>query len=211
MAFGSSPELLALHGVRIKGFANSNAVARRFGMDADQAEELLQDFEAMGWVQRSGFADVTGWSLTGIGRVENERQLAAELTAYDVRGSIEAAHAAFVEENGYLLDAITKWQVRPESWDPMAANDHTDWRWDERVLNSLGGLARALKPISEQLSGSLDRFDGYSDRFARSLARAEEGQKGWVDEPGIDSCHTVWFELHEDLLATLGIERGGRR
>ena len=28
----------------------------------------------------------------------------------------------------------------------------------------------------------------------------------------IDSYHTVWFELHEDLLATLGIERdrGGR-
>ena len=23
----------------------------------------------------------------------------------------------------------------------------------------------------------------------------------------IDSYHTVWFELHEDLLATLGLER----
>jgi hypothetical protein len=23
----------------------------------------------------------------------------------------------------------------------------------------------------------------------------------------IDSYHTVWFELHEDLLSTLGIER----
>jgi hypothetical protein len=24
----------------------------------------------------------------------------------------------------------------------------------------------------------------------------------------MDSYHTVWFELHEDLLATLGLERG---
>jgi hypothetical protein len=24
----------------------------------------------------------------------------------------------------------------------------------------------------------------------------------------IPSYHTIWFELHEDLLATLGIERG---
>jgi len=24
----------------------------------------------------------------------------------------------------------------------------------------------------------------------------------------MDSCHTVWMELHEDLLATLGLERG---
>jgi hypothetical protein len=29
-----------------------------------------------------------------------------------------------------------------------------------------------------------------------------------VDSPLIDSFHTVWFELHEHLLATLGIERG---
>jgi hypothetical protein len=24
---------------------------------------------------------------------------------------------------------------------------------------------------------------------------------------GIDSCHSVWMELHEDLLATLGMQR----
>jgi hypothetical protein len=24
----------------------------------------------------------------------------------------------------------------------------------------------------------------------------------------VDSCHTVWMELHEDLMATLGIQRG---
>jgi hypothetical protein len=29
-----------------------------------------------------------------------------------------------------------------------------------------------------------------------------------VTEVGGDSCHTVWMELHEDLLATLGLERG---
>ena len=39
------------------------------------------------------------------------------------------------------------------------------------------------------------------------------GRRKWVDEPKIDSCHTVWFELREDLhlLATLGLERGGER
>ena len=29
-----------------------------------------------------------------------------------------------------------------------------------------------------------------------------------MTKPMIDSYHSVWFELHEDLLATLGIERG---
>ena len=38
---------------------------------------------------------------------------------------------------------------------------------------------------------------------------------GWIaatergsPNPKIDSCHTVWMELHDDLLATLGLERG---
>jgi hypothetical protein len=34
-----------------------------------------------------------------------------------------------------------------------------------------------------------------------------EGQPEWFTKPVIDSYHTVWFELHEDLLCTLGIER----
>jgi hypothetical protein len=28
-----------------------------------------------------------------------------------------------------------------------------------------------------------------------------------VDRTDVDSCHRVWFELHEDLVATLGIDR----
>ena len=34
------------------------------------------------------------------------------------------------------------------------------------------------------------------------------GDTDWFTKPMIPSYHTVWFELHEDLLATLGIERG---
>jgi hypothetical protein len=34
------------------------------------------------------------------------------------------------------------------------------------------------------------------------------GDRPWVDGSDRDSCHTVWFQLHEDLLATLGLRRG---
>ena len=40
------------------------------------------------------------------------------------------------------------------------------------------------------------------------MDRVERGERGWVDGVGLDSCHRVWFEVHEDLLATLGIPRG---
>ena len=33
----------------------------------------------------------------------------------------------------------------------------------------------------------------------------------WVDAPGLDSIHTVWFELHEHLLASLGRSRVDER
>jgi hypothetical protein len=40
--YTSSPELLVLHGVRVKGMADGATVARRFGLDRDVVEELLR-------------------------------------------------------------------------------------------------------------------------------------------------------------------------
>ncbi len=56
----------------------------------------------------------------------------------------------------------------------------------------------------------LTRFGGYDRRFTAALRRARDGDAAWVDRTDVDSCHRVWFELHEDLLATLGIDRHGQ-
>jgi hypothetical protein len=52
------------------------------------------------------------------------------------------------------------------------------------------------------------RFEGYADRFAAALVRVNRGERRWVDAVGADSYHRVWFELHEDLHANLGVQRG---
>jgi hypothetical protein len=67
---------------------------------------------------------------------------------------------------------------------------------------------RAGTTACSRLSATLTRFSGYSERFAGALTQVERGRLAWLDEPAIASCHTVWFQLHEDLLATLGLERG---
>jgi len=54
----------------------------------------------------------------------------------------------------------------------------------------------------------LARLGGYAQRYQDAFVRASRGEHRWVDGLGIDSCHTVWMQLHEDLLATLGVERG---
>ncbi len=204
----STPELLTLHAVRLKGMADDDEVAARFGLDPTQARELLLDFQAFGWITRVDFAGTAGWTLTESGHSENERQLAQELAAANSISSVRHAYGTFLAHNDRLLRACTDWQLRPSDADPLATNEHTDKEWDQRVLTTLSSLGDQLGPLCQQLGGRFVRFQGYDDRFATALARVERGEHSWVAQPRVDSCHTVWMELHEDLIATLGIQRG---
>jgi hypothetical protein len=172
---------------------------------------LLLDFQALGWITRVEFVGTAGWTLTESGRSENERQLARELAATNSNSSIHRAYLTFLPHNDRLLRACTDWQLRPAGADPLAVNDHTDKEWDQRVLTTLSTLSQQLRTICHELGQRLARFQGYDDRFTAALARVEQGELTWVARPRVDSCHTVWMELHEDLIATLGIRRGAER
>lgn len=191
--------------------ADDHEVVARFDLDPATTAELLLDFQAVGWVTRVEFAGTAGWTLREPGRAENERELAAELEATERTAEVREVYADFLAHNARLLRACTDWQLRPTETDPLAANDHTDRAWDGRVLDQLTGLGTELRASCERLTGVLDRFGGYDDRYAAALRRARQGEHAWVDRTKVDSCHTVWMELHEDLLATLGVERGGER
>lgn len=204
----SHPEDLALHGPRVLGFASATRVARRYGLDPDETGELLLDHEARGLVQHSSFAGSSGWSVTERGRVEDERRMAAELDAAGAREAVTGVHARFVGLNRKFTAACTDWQIRPTHVDRMALNDHTDWRWDERVLGTLASVGTTLTALGAELADRLGRFDGYADRYTSALGRVDRGERRWVDAPEVDSCHTVWVQLHEDLLSTLGLPRG---
>jgi len=204
----SSAELLTLHAIRLKGMADDAEVAARFGLDLTLARELLLDFQAFGWITRVEFVGTAGWTLTESGRSENERQLAHELAATNSNSSIHDAYLSFLPHNDRLLRACTDWQLRPSGAEPLAVNEHTDKEWDQRVLTTLSALREEIRTICQELGHRLARFRGYDDRFTAALARVEQGELTWVARPRVDSCHTVWMELHEDLIATLGIRRG---
>ncbi|TCN37368.1 hypothetical protein EV644_103427 [Kribbella orskensis] len=213
--------------------ADGRAVAARFGVGQVVADDVLLDCQAFGWVTWSEFAGTGGWSLTEAGRVENERQLAAELAGLaepeepgevagaepgEVAGAepgevadaevVREAYRAFLSLNERLQRACTDWQIRPTADDSLAFNDHSDLAWDGQVIDELAALGHALEAVSERLTSVLDRFQGYDTRFSTALGRVIAGDSSWVDRTGADSCHTVWFELHEDLIATLGLARG---
>ena len=107
-----------------------------------------------------------------------------------------------------LVPSLTEAVARSAPGDPMAFNDHTDWRWDERVLRTLTSLDSSFGRLCGRLARELERFEGYASRYSAALTRARAGQNAWVDGHDRDSCHIVWIQFHEDLLATLGIARG---
>jgi hypothetical protein len=207
MTYVSAPGDLALHGVRVLGFATGSRVAARYRLDPGTVAEALLDFEASGWVRHLSFGGSAGWSLTDAGRTENGRRLAAELGRAGARDAVTRAHTMFVPLNRRLGEACTKWQIKPTYADPLAFNDHTDWRWDERVLRALAAIEESFRSLCGQLAGCLARFGGYAALYSAALSKAQAGQRGWVDGHDRDSCHLVWIQFHEDLLATLGIAR----
>ncbi|WGP07755.1 hypothetical protein QFE97_08305 [Bacillus subtilis] len=207
MTYQSAPELLVLHAVRLLGFADSATVAMRANIRRVETLRALNRAEREEWVQHIAFADLDGWSLTDVGKAENERQLATERMEADPEGVVAAVYRDFLPLNARLLRAVTDWQIKPTETDRLAPNDHSDPAWDEHILNEFAALGGELLPLSERLSGVLARFEGYTTRYKAALREARGGQHDWIDKTDIDSCHRVWFQLHEDLVATLGIDR----
>lgn len=198
-------EVTVLHALRLAGVAETEPLSRRIGTRGEVLLPVLHSFRGAGFVRRHE-GSLPGWSLTAAGRRRGEQLLAAELRRSGKRHRVEAAYGEFLDLNRGVLTACTDWQVRVDS-DPMVLNDHTDREYDEEVLERLESLhARALGML-RSLVADVQRFVGYGPRLSNALATARRGEVDWVTKPVIDSYHTVWFELHEDLLATLGRRR----
>src|SRR5690606_31057819 len=149
---------------------------------------------------------LVGWNLTAEGRGEGERLLAEERDAAGVRSTVEDLHARFQPLNVELLDLCTDWQLRTVDRESRP-NDHSAPEHDAAVLERLERLHERTRVWLAELGAALPRFGTYSDRLAEALRHVRSGRTDWFTRPVIDSYHTVWFELHEDLLATLGLER----
>ena len=61
--------------------------------------------------------------------------------------------------------------------------------------------------ILSRLCKGLPRLHTYQDKLLAALEKAEAGETQWVSDARSESYHTVWFELHEELLRLMGRER----
>jgi NAD(P)-dependent dehydrogenase (short-subunit alcohol dehydrogenase family) len=193
--------LFTLHSMWILGFADTEAVAKRFGQDPQQVERLLIEAGSKGWAVRSSFGDSRGWSLTVAGRTENERLLAEELEAAGARAAVTSVHAEFVPLNTDIVAACSQLQL-----DRLSQDNQPNQGLDHEKHQTFAEAAASFRGLETRLAGALPRFDGYAHRLDQAVANAAT-EPAWLIATDRDSFHLIWFEFHEDLIATLGIQR----
>ncbi|RJU00323.1 hypothetical protein D6T65_13265 [Arthrobacter frigidicola] len=198
----SPTDLRVLHAVRTLGYADVARIAAHVRQPEDKVNEYLLSAQAHGWTAYTAYAGDGGWSLTESGKAHGERLLAAELDRVGARAAVEAVHEDFLPLNEVVAAACTAWQLAE-----LGIGEHRPTLSD--TVKVLEGPAAALAGIEDRLTSHLERFAGYHHRFNAALSRAD-ADAGWITGTDRDSCHRVWFELHEDLIARLGLSRDGR-
>jgi hypothetical protein len=113
------------------------------------------------------------------------------------------AYERFLPLNRELIRICNDWQVRPGN----VPNDHRDATYDWSVLDRLHALDERASPVVTQLVRVSARFSAYRPRLQHALGRVENGDHAWVTSPRCASYHTVWMQLHEDLLLAIGADR----
>lgn len=206
MSAPSDLRTLVLHGLRLKGFADAASVSEAAGVRAADAKPMLDQLVGDGLAAyRDG--KLSGYSLTKDGRARHAELLVQELEVSGARPSVDAAYRRFLVLNPELLGVCTAWQLREVDGE-STVNDHSDAGYDASVVEQLADLDARVQPICATLGEALSRFSAYGPRLASAAERVRSGDTDWFTKPMIPSYHTVWFEMHEDLLCTLGIERG---
>jgi hypothetical protein len=202
--YSTSADLLVLHTLRCVGFATLERLSEAAGLPADDVESELIDLAVAGLVTHEP-GDFGGWDLTEAGRAADAERIAADLDAAGVRDVAAEAYDRFLVLNPELLDLCTAWQTRTVDG-VMSMNDHSDGAYDARVLDRFAEFDQRAEAACATLSAVMLRFQRYRVRLAGALARAKSGALEYVTD-STASYHTVWFQLHEDLLVTLGIPR----
>ena len=119
------------------------------------------------------------------------------------RAHIMDTFQKFLPVNRRLRDLCTAWQVRPDG----SVNDHTDDGYDADIRDRLEDIDSAVGPLIKRFAEDLPRVSVYRPRLTTALEKFDDGDDSWLASPIIDSYHTVWMHLHQELLLSIGMSR----
>ncbi len=197
-----NPRDLVLHGTAIKRHSPPEAIAHLVGLDGAEVTARLAQAVATGRaIEAKG-----GYALTPLARLALEANYSRDFAALRADSTFHAAYEKFERINVTLKQIITDWQTVTIGGSKVA-NDHSDTAHDEAVIDRLGALHEQVEPLLRALASKLPRMKVYEEKLLFALVASEDGNREWVSDIRRESYHTVWFELHEDLLRIMGRER----
>lgn len=189
-------ELAVLQGIRLKGRVNPAGLAETLGEDPATVRDTVA-----GLVESGLLVHDKTVRLSQQGRARLSELLTAERHGIDA-AALSAAYNDFRAVNADFKAAVTDWQLKAGK-----PNTHDDTGYDAAVLVRVDDVHRRVVPILAATAAQLPRLSNYSVKLQRALDKVKAGDVAWLSRPIIDSYHTVWFELHEELIGAAGLTR----
>ena len=191
----------AIRSLAIKGFAKPDMLALALLTTKDEAEALIERLVEDGLAESA----VGSFRLTAAGKERGAELIDADGAAWGAARSL-AALDAFIALDRRMKDVVTAWQTR-EVDGAQGFNDHTDAAYDAEVLAGLATLHADADAWLAPLISDLPRLASYRARLGSAITAVTGGDGRYVASPRVDSYHSVWFELHEDLIRLTGRTR----
>jgi hypothetical protein len=196
-------ELLSLHALAVKKAGNAEAVAAILGAtEADVGPALEAHTEAGRAAGANGM-----FMVSPAGREWLDQRYPEAYAGFRENPEASDAYERFEKINRELLKLFTDWQMMPAAGGERVQNDHSDADYDAGIVDRLGDQHERAEKVLDRFAALDERLGIYKTRLDEAYDKVLAGEHDWVSGARIDSYHTVWFELHEDLLRMLGRER----
>ena len=186
----------------LKGLTTVDLAAEAARVDAELAAAVFAELAANGDAEEM---PGSRWRLTPAGTEQADATFAAE--AAEVSNALEGLMDRFHALNLDFKQVITAWQTREVDGEQVM-NDHADEGYDAEVLGRLADdVHPGIRALLADAAAALPRLTGYTDRLELALAAIDAGDHQMIAHPLKSSYHTVWFELHEELIRLTGRNR----
>jgi pyruvate,orthophosphate dikinase len=200
-SIGDVGRLDVIRALSVKGTVALDALADVLLAEVDPVRSLVE-----GLIEERLAEGTAGTvRLTAEGKLEASGQFATDRTQLGETPAAETLDA-FHAFDARMKELVTAWQVRDVAGEQVL-NDHTDEAYDAQVVDDLAALHRDTVEWLSPLAGAMRPYAAYRSRLTRALDLVRAGDPRYVASPRVDSYHSVWFELHEDLIRLAGRRR----
>ena len=182
------------------GFASVERVATAVAVSLDAVGKILEALPQthIGKAPR-------GLHVTPEGRAWLAGQLKAERDRID-RGAAERLYQQFMALDTRFKQLVTDWQIKTID-SKRLPNDHADAAYDGAIRDRLAEFHQATAVMLPDILAVTSRLKPFATRFARAANAIASGDGTMIASPLKDSYHTIWFELHEELIHLAGRDR----